>query len=63
MFAVCVLTRVDIRMFIPVDDEDDGWSQHVWRVDKDERGTITKKKLFGVRYVPLTDAPSSRGRG
>ncbi|AEO60359.1 hypothetical protein MYCTH_2140326 [Thermothelomyces thermophilus ATCC 42464] len=45
------------RMFIPVDDDGGGWSQHVWCVDKDEKGEVTRKKLFGVRYVPLTDAP------
>ncbi|PKS12331.1 hypothetical protein jhhlp_001631 [Lomentospora prolificans] len=45
------------RMFIPVDDDDEGWSQHVWNIDKDENGNVTKKRLFGVRYVPLTDPP------
>jgi len=45
------------RMFIPVDDDSGGWSQHIWCVDKDEKGEVSKKKLFGVRYVPLTDAP------
>jgi protein-L-isoaspartate(D-aspartate) O-methyltransferase len=45
------------RMFIPVDDDGEGWSQHVWCVDKDEKGEVSRKKLFGVRYVPLTDAP------
>lgn len=45
------------RMFIPVDDDPDGWGQHVWTIDKDSQGKVTKKKLFGVRYVPLTDAP------
>ncbi|EOO03178.1 putative protein-beta-aspartate methyltransferase protein [Phaeoacremonium minimum UCRPA7] len=49
--------RAPGRMFIPVDDGADGWSQHVWAIDKDEKGEVTKKKLFGVRYVPLTDAP------
>ncbi|KAK7757588.1 hypothetical protein SLS62_000603 [Diatrype stigma] len=44
------------RMFIPVSDED-GWDQYIWTVDKDENGKIEKKKLYGVRYVPLTDAP------
>ncbi|CAM1503605.1 Fc.00g011960.m01.CDS01 [Cosmosporella sp. VM-42] len=44
-------------MFIPVDDDDDGYSQHVWRIEKDGNGEVTKKRLFGVRYVPLTDAP------
>ena len=45
------------RMFIPVDDDAGGWSQHVWCVDKDAEGKVSKQKLFGVRYVPLTDAP------
>lgn len=49
--------RVPGRMFIPVDDDEGGWEQFVWTVDKDEQGNVTKKKLFGVRYVPLTDAP------
>jgi len=26
-------------------------------VDKDEKGEVSKKMLYGVRYVPLTDAP------
>jgi len=45
------------RMFIPVDDEDGTGGQHIWAVDKDAQGVVTKKRLFGVRYVPLTDAP------
>ncbi|KAK4225703.1 protein-L-isoaspartate O-methyltransferase [Podospora fimiseda] len=49
------------RMFIPVDDEriegEGGVGQHVWCVDKDKDGGVRKRKLFGVRYVPLTDAP------
>jgi len=45
------------RMFIPVDDEKGGWSQHIWCVDKDGEGRVERTKLFGVRYVPLTDAP------
>ncbi|KAK4035354.1 hypothetical protein C8A01DRAFT_48447 [Parachaetomium inaequale] len=50
--------RAPGRMFIPVDDEGGaGWSQHIWCVDKDEGGVVTRRKLFGVRYVPLTDAP------
>jgi len=48
--------RLPGRMFIPVDDEK-GWGQHIYIVDKDEKGDITKKKLYGVSYVPLTDAP------
>ncbi|OTB00776.1 hypothetical protein M426DRAFT_65304 [Hypoxylon sp. CI-4A] len=42
------------RMFIPVGD---GLEQYIWTVDKDENGGIRKQKLYGVRYVPLTDAP------
>ncbi|KAH7014961.1 protein-L-isoaspartate O-methyltransferase [Ilyonectria destructans] len=47
-------------MFIPVDDDDSGYGQHVWRIEKDGNGEITRKRLFGVRYVPLTDAPRRR---
>lgn len=43
------------RLFIPV--EEDG-EQHIYITDKKEDGTVEKKKLYGVRYVPLTDAPS-----
>ncbi|KAF1956555.1 protein-L-isoaspartate O-methyltransferase [Byssothecium circinans] len=42
------------RMFVPVEE---GYMQHIYVVDKDEKGEITKKKLYGVQYVPLTDAP------
>ncbi|KAF2641367.1 protein-L-isoaspartate O-methyltransferase [Massarina eburnea CBS 473.64] len=42
------------RMFVPVEE---GWTQHIYVVDKDERGEVVKKKLYGVQYVPLTDAP------
>ncbi|KAI0118035.1 protein-L-isoaspartate O-methyltransferase [Hypoxylon sp. NC0597] len=45
------------RMFIPVEDARDRWEQYIWTVDKDEKGNIKKEKLYGVRYVPLTDAP------
>lgn len=47
------------RMFIPVDDEDGYGGQSVWVVDKDGEGKVEKKRLFGVKYVPLTDAPST----
>ncbi|KAI1848394.1 hypothetical protein JX265_008824 [Neoarthrinium moseri] len=47
------------RMFIPVGGKD-GWDQFIWTVDKDRKGKVTKKKLYGVRYVPLTDAPARR---
>ena len=45
------------RMFIPVEDVDGWGSQSVWCVDKDERGSVKREKLFGVMYVPLTDSP------
>ncbi|SPO23845.1 probable l-isoaspartyl protein carboxyl methyltransferase [Ustilago trichophora] len=42
------------RMFIPVEDGDSG-EQNIWQVDKTPDGTVTKQKLGGVLYVPLTD--------
>ncbi|KAF2751618.1 protein-L-isoaspartate O-methyltransferase [Sporormia fimetaria CBS 119925] len=44
------------RLFVPVASED-GYGQHVYVVDKKEDGTVERKKLYGVQYVPLTDAP------
>ncbi|KAG9230305.1 hypothetical protein BJ875DRAFT_507403 [Amylocarpus encephaloides] len=44
------------RIFIPVEDE--RGNQHIWVVDKNEKGEVKKKKTYGVRYVPLTDAPT-----
>ncbi|KAG4028772.1 hypothetical protein MFRU_019g00610 [Monilinia fructicola] len=44
------------RMFIPV-EHPRGLGQHIWVVDKDGEGKVSKKMLYGVRYVPLTDAP------
>ncbi|KAI4124331.1 MAG: hypothetical protein LQ338_004844 [Usnochroma carphineum] len=41
------------RMFIPVGTG----SQWIWVVDKDTEGKVRREKAFGVRYVPLTDAP------
>ncbi|KAL1601798.1 hypothetical protein SLS60_006713 [Paraconiothyrium brasiliense] len=46
--------RAPGRMFIPVEE---GYMQHIYVVDKKEDGTIEKKKLYGVQYVPLTDVP------
>lgn len=46
------------RMFIPVEDQSGYGNQSIWVVDKDEQGSIRKEKTMGVRYVPLTDAPS-----
>lgn len=44
------------RMFIPVGTH----SQAVRQIDKDENGHVTDKELFGVLYVPLTDATKQR---
>lgn len=41
------LMQISFRMFIPVGP--DGGMQDVWNVDKDENGTVTKTRLFGVR--------------
>jgi len=43
------------RMFIPVDDEGGYGNQSIWQVDKDKDGKVSKTRLFGVQYVPLTD--------
>ncbi|KAF2459492.1 protein-L-isoaspartate O-methyltransferas-like protein [Lineolata rhizophorae] len=44
------------RLFIPVGS---GWGgQYIYVVDKKEDGSVTREKLYGVQYVPLTDAPS-----
>lgn len=42
------------RLFVPVSD---GGSQYIYVIDKKEDGSIERKKLYGVQYVPLTDAP------
>lgn len=50
--------RAPGRMFIPVGE--DGGSQWIWVIDKNEKGEVQKKKDMEVRYVPLTDAPKGR---
>ncbi|CAO1620038.1 unnamed protein product [Sympodiomycopsis kandeliae] len=42
------------RLFIPVEDPDT-LDQDIYHVDKDSEGKITRKKMYGVRYVPLCD--------
>ncbi|TNY23486.1 protein-L-isoaspartate O-methyltransferase [Rhodotorula diobovata] len=48
------------RMFIPLGTDD----QAIYQVDKDAEGRVTETRLYGVRYVPLTDretqAPGGR---
>ncbi len=41
------------RLFIPVGED----MQYIWVIDKKEDGSVVREKSFGVRYVPLTDAP------
>ncbi|KAI1258767.1 protein-L-isoaspartate O-methyltransferase-domain-containing protein [Xylariaceae sp. FL1019] len=48
------------RLFIPVEEENQHWRQFIWVVDKDPEGNVSKKKMYGVRYVPLTDSPSEK---
>jgi protein-L-isoaspartate(D-aspartate) O-methyltransferase len=42
------------RLFVPVEE---GFMQHIYVIDKKEDGSVEKKKMYGVQYVPLTDAP------
>jgi protein-L-isoaspartate(D-aspartate) O-methyltransferase len=42
------------RLFVPVSD---GYSQHIYVVDKKKDGSVEQLKLYGVQYVPLCDAP------
>ncbi|KAG5979936.1 hypothetical protein E4U55_004559 [Claviceps digitariae] len=44
-------------MFIPIEDDEGGVMQSVWRILKDENGKITKENICGVRYVKLTSPP------
>ncbi|KAI9638322.1 protein-L-isoaspartate O-methyltransferase [Dioszegia hungarica] len=48
------------RMSIPVGTDRQGKADYtdIWQVDKSAEGEVTRTKLFGVRYVPLTDADS-----
>lgn len=45
--------RAPGRLFIPVGEE----MQFIWVIDKKADGSVVREKSFGVRYVPLTDAP------
>jgi protein-L-isoaspartate(D-aspartate) O-methyltransferase len=42
------------RLFVPVVE---GYGQFIFVVDKKGDGSLERKKLYGVQYVPLTDAP------
>ncbi|EST05144.1 Protein-L-isoaspartate(D-aspartate) O-methyltransferase [Kalmanozyma brasiliensis GHG001] len=43
------------RMFIPVEEQDGSGEQNIWQVDKAPDGSVSKEKICGVMYVPLTD--------
>ena len=43
------------RLFVPVAE---GWAQYIWVIDKRADGSLERQKLYGVQYVPLTDAPA-----
>lgn len=45
-------------MFIPVETGDGERAQFIYLVEKSRDGKVETRKLFGVQYVPLTDAPS-----
>lgn len=45
--------RAPGRLFIPVGED----VQHIWVIDKKVDGSVVREKMYGVRYVPLTDAP------
>jgi len=46
------------RMFIPVGT----LSQHIFQVDKDADGNVTKTQIMAVNYVPLTDKDKQKPR-
>ncbi|KAF2429595.1 protein-L-isoaspartate O-methyltransferase [Tothia fuscella] len=47
--------RAPGRLFVPVEED---YAQHIYVIDKKEDGSLERKKLYGVQYVPLTDAPT-----
>ena len=36
--------------------------QHIYVIDKKADGSVQRDKLYGVRYVPLTDAPAGMNK-
>ena len=52
--------KVGGRMVLPVGP--DGGHQVFMQVDKQQDGSITKKDITGVRYVPLTSKERQTGR-
>lgn len=48
---------ITVRIFIPIEE---GYLQYIYVIDKSaDDGSIQKKKMYGVSYVPLTDAPTT----
>lgn len=49
---------MELRLFVPVEESAEGaGTQYIWVIDKKEDGQVERNKLYGVRYVPLTNAP------
>jgi protein-L-isoaspartate(D-aspartate) O-methyltransferase len=48
------MLTIRTRLFMPVGERGD---QYIYVVDKKRDGSVEKNRLYGVLYVPLTDAP------
>jgi protein-L-isoaspartate(D-aspartate) O-methyltransferase len=35
---------------------EEGLTQHIYVIDKDKDGNVSREKLYGVRYVPLVSS-------
>ncbi|KAL5598311.1 hypothetical protein BROUX41_003630 [Berkeleyomyces rouxiae] len=54
--------RAPGRLFIPLSDGEGDGAQSVWTITKNADGSICKERLFGVRYVKLTDPATQTGQ-
>lgn len=48
------MLTIRARLFMPVGERG---NQYIYVVDKKEDGSVERTRLYGVQYVPLTDAP------